>query len=256
MKDITICFTYFRSLTLANLAAALYSLRQQDLSRVESMLVLDNNTTDSIGRISDEIECLDFPIPVGLIPCKHNDPTKTHSWSTNGVVLQAKTPWVLFTRADYVLDFDLLKKFTDVIDSKPKDWNGFVTGNGCHMQIPVEAIELTSWRHTRSGPRSFTGIDYTYTVIDTGVWMARLKTYEAVEGLDEKLTAWGHAQTHFQWKMHKAGVEFVRIPEVLFWHPAHGGQKDIDVAHAQLKDLGLEIQDLWSRYEGENPYGR
>jgi GT2 family glycosyltransferase len=84
--------------------------------------------------------------------------------------------------------------------------------------------------------------------------MLPVKAFKQVGGLCEELTAWGHAQTHFQWKLHQAGVEFVRVPQVLFYHPHHGGERDIEVAHEQLKQQGLEIRDLWARYEGVNPY--
>lgn len=83
----------------------------------------------------------------------------------------------------------------------------------------------------------------------------RKSAWKAVGGMNESLTAWGHAQTDFQYRLWKSGVEFVRIPEVLFWHPAHGGEKDIDLAHRQLAASGGDLKMMWTRYEGTSPYG-
>jgi GT2 family glycosyltransferase len=94
----------------------------------------------------------------------------------------------------------------------------------------------------------------TYTVIDSGVWMARRAAFWHVGGLDEALAAWGHAQTHFQWKLHTSGVEFVRIPEILFYHPLHAAERDIALAHEQLRGIGIDIHKMWERYEGAKPY--
>jgi GT2 family glycosyltransferase len=95
---------------------------------------------------------------------------------------------------------------------------------------------------------------YDHTEVDSGVWAASKETFNLVGGLDESLTAWGHAQTEFQYRLHLAGVEFVRVPEVLFWHPRHGGERDLALAHAQLRDRGFEPRDLWKRYHGASPY--
>lgn len=108
------------------------------------------------------------------------------------------------------------------------------------------------WR--THGPRWTDGVVFDYTVIDAGVYMMRLDSFNAVGGLDESLTAWGHAQTDFQYRLHRFGVEFVRIPETLFWHPAHGGEKDIELAHCQLAAAGGDLKKMWERYEGANPY--
>lgn len=252
---ITICFTYFRSLALANLAAALYSLRRQDLANVEAIVVLDNNTDDLMPSMQAIVDGLAFPIPVHLMSHKHGDHAKTHSWSTNTVLREAVAPWVFFSRADYILDFDAVKRFSDVVRSKSGDWDGFVTGNVYHLNADVGVCEMTRWRE--AGPRellSLPGAEASYTVIDAGVWMARKATFDRVGGLDEGLTAWGHAQTHFQHKLFKAGVEFVRIPEPMFYHPQHSAPRDLDLAHRQLGERGISLHDLWSRHEGARIY--
>jgi hypothetical protein len=249
---VTICVTYFRSLTLANLAAALYSVKQQDMTFIDSVILVDNATADTEEEIHTVLDEVSFTVPVSLHSFKHGDSTRTHSWSTNRAVELVLTPWVFFTRADYLLTFEAVEKIIAVAGAKPNRWNGFVTGNGCHLNIDVEACECTAWRI--EGPR-FSGVEYDYTCIDAGVWLARKDAFDRVGGLDESLTAWGHAQTHFQHKLFQAGTEFVRVPEVLFYHPAHGGAKDLEVAHAQLAQQGVTIGEMWARYDGPKPYG-
>jgi GT2 family glycosyltransferase len=239
-------------LTLANLAAAFYSVRQQDLSYVKEIVIVDNGTKDPRWAIQELIDAQVFPIPVHVLSFKHNNLAKTHSWSTNVAVRATSTPWVLFTRADYLLRFDLVKKFVETIELTP-DWNGFVTGNGCHLGMDIAACEQTTWRE--HGPDALRGGSiFDYTNIDAGVWMARRDAFERVHGLDEALTAWGHAQTHFQYKMHLAGTEFVRIPEVLFYHPQHSAERDLGLAHQQLAECGVDLRQMWARYDGPMVY--
>ncbi len=254
---ITLCFTYFKSLTLHALAAALFSVRKQDLSAVSAIVVIDNDTADSKDDIHDVIEHLAFPVPVFLGSFKHEDATKTHSWSTNAAVHAAPmTPWILFSRADYLLDFGLVESFVKVVGEHPADWNGFVTANVYHLSVDLARCEETEWRHFGPGMlRSLPGAEADYTAIDAGVWMARHTTFCAVGGLDERLSAWGHAQTHFQHKLHLAGVEFVRIPKPLFFHPQHAAPRDLGLAHQQLAERGVDLKEMWARSH-VHPYGR
>lgn len=257
MLPVTICFTYFRSLGLANLQAALYSISKQDLSRVESIVVVDNNTDDPLEEIIAVIDGMSFAAPVNVHSFKHGDATKTHSWSTNYAVSRAFTPWILVTRADYLLDFDIVARFMGVVDAMPSDWIGFVTGNVYHLNVDVGVCEQSVWRSI--GPRAlrvFPGAEESYTCIDAGVWMLRRRAFNQVCGLDESLNAWGHAQTHFQYRLHQNGVAFVRIPESLFYHPLHSAPRDIELAHRQLQERGIDIHELWARYEGAQPYER
>lgn len=252
---ITVCFTYFRSLALANLSAALHSLRCQDFSDVDSIVIVDNNTEDAELDVLKTVDPLSFPVPVRVFSLKHADVSKTHSWSTNFAVGYAQTPWVLFTRADYLLDFDLIRRFSSIVKAKPREWDGFITAHVRHLFVDVGYCEATSWR--TSGVRALytlPGQEETYTDIDAGVWMARRATFDMVGGLDERLTMWGHAQTHFQWKLHTIGTEFVRIPEALFHHPQHSAERDLSAAHRQLQDYGINLKELWARYKGPQPY--
>lgn len=249
---ITICFIYFRSLTLAHLEASLYGLRQQDFSRVASVVVIDNNTDDTPEDILAAVGASNFPVPVNIFHCKHKDSTKTHAWSTNKAVAEVKTPWIFFTRADYLLAFDALQKM--FMQVKSTEWDGFVTSSGSHLNVNLETCELTPWR--QCGPKALDhiGLLYDYTCIDTGVWLSRKDAFDRVGGLNESLTAWGHSQTHFQWKLHKAGTECKRVPEVLFYHVQHGGEKDLNLAHRQVIEQGLNLQEMWARYEGPRMY--
>lgn len=252
---ITICFTYFRSLTLAHLAAALYSIAQQDLSRVESIVLLDNNTEDSEWDIRRVAEGAHIPATLWLLSVKHGDPTKTHSWSTNAAVRQATTPWVLFCRADYLLDSTLVSRFMQVLDSHLETWNGFVTSHGYHLAGDIAQCEQAGWREQGAGAlRRLGGAEIDYAAIDSGVWMTRRSMFFQVGGLDEKLTAWGHAQTHFQFKLHAAGFECVCLPEVLYYHPLHSAPRDIGLAHQQLQERGVDIKQLWERHGGAKIY--
>lgn len=248
---ITVCLTYFRSLTLDNLRAALHSVQEQSFEKVDSIVIVDNNTADNGRDIFRVIGEFDFPVPVRLRSFKHGDPTLTHSWSTNVAVREAVTPWVLCTRADYILDYKLLQKLSHVMDG-----GGFITSDGYHLTMDIEECDrLFAWRS--HGPHIFQGcpgqrIDY--TLIDSGVFLLRRSDFDRVDGLDEKLSAWGHAQTDFQYRLYKAGVVFERIPEILFYHPRHGAVRDIDLAHRQLVEQGIDIKELWARHTGEQPY--
>jgi hypothetical protein len=250
---ITICFTYFKSLTLENLRAALYSVRTQDLALASELVIVDNATADSEQDIQAEIDSQHFPIPTRLCSVKHGDPTREQAWSTNLTVRQGRG-WVFYTRADYLLDPSILNKFSAVVACKPTDWDGFIVSHGCHLGNSIGEVEQTTWR--TNGTRVLNGIVYDYTEVDSGVWMARRETFDRVGGFDERLSSWGHAQTEFQYRMFGAGVEFVRIPETLFYHPAHGGAKDMDRANQQLATVGTNLKMMWARYHGESPYGR
>jgi len=252
---ITICFTYFKSLSLAHFQAALYSISRQDLRDVKELIIVDNDTGDSIETMESILADLKLSIPYRLYSYRHSDPVKTHAWSTNAAVYEVVTPWVLFSRADYILDFNLLSSFTEVVRQRGEDWHGFVTGNVYHLNVDIARCEEAQWR--QYGPqilRALPGREETYMHIDAGVWLSRKDTFDRVGGLDERLTAWGHAQTQFQFQLHQSGVEFHRIPLPLFFHPQHAAERDLAVAHEQLASIGVKPRDLWARYEGPKPY--
>lgn len=250
MTNVTICLTYFRSLTLANLEAALHSVRRQDMTNVNSIVVIDNNTRDDWRLITSMVEGMDFRVRTYTSSFKHGDSSRTHAWSTNVAVDRAETSWIFFTRADYILEVGALDRFIRVVQSKPEKWEGFVTSGGKHLSVDVGMVNGTNWRTAERFPSHLPGTLIDYTEVDTGVWMLPKATFRAVEGLDERLTAWGHAQTHFQYKLHQKGVEFVVIPDVLFYHPLHAAPRDLDLAHKQIAEIGVNLQEMWQRHPG------
>lgn len=252
----TIVLTYFKSLSLDNLRAALFSVRQQlFLQQARELVVVDNDTADSQPEIAACINELQFEIPTRLLSFKHGDASRTHSWSTNVAVREAKTNWVFYTRADYVLDFGLLAKSLAMAASHPKGWDGFVVSDCKWLHVDINAVEATAWR--RDGVQALAhlpGALAAHSVIDAGVWMTTKASFEKVGGLDENLTAWGHAQTHFQWKLQQAGTQTAHMKEVGYYHPHHGAPRDLALANAQLLQQGIDIKALWARYDGEHPY--
>lgn len=252
IEPLTICCPYFKSLGLPNLDAALYSVRQQDLARVAELIVVDNDTPDPVAAIQAVVDAHAWPMPTRVRSIKHGDPTRTHAWSSNVAIGAVTTPWLLMTRADYLLDPTCLQQALAIVEALPDDWDGFVTSHGCHVTGDLESCEATAWR--RRGPRVLRGVRFTYTAIDTGVFLVRRSAWARVGGLDESFTAWGHAQTDFQARLHATGTQFVVIPQTLFWHPAHAAPRDLALAHAQLRAKGLEPRALWARYEGVSPY--
>jgi hypothetical protein len=254
VAELTICLTYYQSLTLENLSASLFSVRLQDLSYVTEIIILDNNTPNSAEDIQQLIDSLAFPVPVRLLSFKHGDPNKTHAWSTNTTITNVSTSWVLFTRADYLLDPSHLRKCLSIITDHPENWDGFVVSNGRHLHADITACEQASWRMNPDALQALPGADFDYTIIDSGVWFSRRSAFDRVNGLDEALSSWGHAQTDFQHRLFKTGTEFVRIPEVLYFHPMHAASRDIIKAHDQLQARGVDLKVIWSRYHGVNPY--
>jgi hypothetical protein len=245
-------------LTLANLAAALFSIRQQNFARVAELVVVDNNTDDPEADIQRLIDACAFPVPVRLLSHKHGDATRTHAWSTNVAVRAAQTPMVLFTRADYLLAVDAVDRFVAATEGPAPRfaWESgqpvFVVGGYYDLVVDVEACEQFDWRRLGTAVLHPFGREYSHTVIDSGVWYTSRQAFEQVGGLDERLVAYGHAQTHFQYKLHRAGIACVRLPEILFYHPRHDYEvpRDLTVAQQELQAIGVSLVDLWARYDG------
>lgn len=248
---ITICMTYFRSLALTNLRSALHSVRWQDLSQVAEVVLIDNNTEDSPTDIDTLLRSFYFPIRVRLVSFKHGDPSKTHSWSMNAAVREAGTPFVFCTRADYILDASLLRKSAHALDIAD-----LIVAQGYHLNEDVLECEAqTQWSLKGADAlRSLPGTLIDYTLIDSGVSLMSMAAFNKTGGLDEGLTAWGHAQTEFQHRLYKAGARVHCLPEVLFYHPQHAANRDLSLAHAQLKERGIDVNELWKRHEGTQPY--
>jgi len=249
---IAICCPYYRSLTLANLSAALFSLRQQTFTHVAEVVVLDNNTDDPVEAIEAVVDALAFPVPVRLLSVKHGDVTKTHAWSTNTAVRATSAAWVLFMRADYLLAFDAVDRLV-AATSDP----AFIVGGYYDLDADIQACEQTQWRQQGPAVLHPLGREYFHTAIDAGVWCTTRTIFETVGGLDESLTAWGHAQTHFQYKLHRAGIPTRRLSEILFYHPTHAyvAPRDHVIARTELERVGVTLGECWARYDGpDHPY--
>jgi len=159
---------------------------------------------------------------------------------------------VFFTRADYILAFDALEKFT-----ASRVNNHFIVGGYFDVGMDIHRCEQTSWREQGPQVLQAHGREYDHVMVDAGVWITTKTVFDSVGGLDESLTAWGHAQTVFQYKLFRSGVPFIRIPSVLFYHAEHGYEipRDHGIATSQIQALGLNIREMWARYDGpDHPY--
>jgi GT2 family glycosyltransferase len=252
----TVVLTYFKSLSLDHLRAALHSVHKQAfLAQARELVVVDNDTADTQPEIAACINEVPFAIPTRLLSFKHGDGSRTHSWSANVAFRAARTDWTFFTRADYLLDPSMLLQCLLAAGDHGAGWDGFVTGDCYWMHTDIAACERTAWRQSGTAAlRTLPGTVAAHSAIDSGVWLTTRAAFDKVGGFEEGLTAWGHAQTHFQWKLHTAGTEIVRIPQVLYYHPHHGAHRDLALATQQLARHGLDIRDLWKRYNGEHIY--
>jgi GT2 family glycosyltransferase len=249
---ISVCVVHFKHVTLAHLQAALATVREQDLSHVGEVIVLDNDTADDPRDVVEIVKALAFPVRAYVRTRKHGDPARTHAWSTNAVVQTATQPWIFFTRADYLLARDALSRLWAAAAG---DQDCFATGRVYHLAVDLTACERTTWRTDGASVlRALPGKEEDYMAIDAGVWLLSKAAFARVGGLDERLTAWGHAQTHFQHKLHQLGTRFAVVQEPLFFHPRHGGPRDLALATQQLENIGVDVRDLWSRYDGRHPY--
>lgn len=252
---ITIAFTHFRGLSLANLRAALFTVRQQDFDQVASILFLDNNTVDEEKVLQDILDEFNFPVPVHLISIKHGDPTKTHAWSTNFIHRATTTPWIFFTRSDYLIAPNTLALFREQI----RHDNMFIIGGYYGLDITIDQCNQYDWRTYGVEMLKPFGREYAHGLVDVGgVWLTTKSAFDSVGGLDERMWAWGHQQTLFQYRLRLAGTEFVKVPQVVFYHAEHGYEapRDHSVAAAQLKEVaGIDVAEMWQWYTGpDNPY--
>jgi hypothetical protein len=274
---VTIFLVHFRALGLdvRYLKNALYSLRQQDHDDIiDQIIVFDNDSELDPIDIMKLIKSFNFNVYTDLIYDKHGDPNKRcQSWSVNECFRNfdprfARNDWILFTRSDYILDFNLVKKFDEVVQSHPSPWRGFVTSYAYHMAyderndqriIGYRDLEPTNWR-TEGTQRLLEGINgwkVDSSNTDAGVWLTRHSLWDAVGGLNENLKAWGLQQTVFQQALTESGVEVYQIPEYLFFHQHHGGEfRDYDKAIEELEEHWGPKEKLSSFRNLENFLGK
>ncbi len=248
LLDTSICFVFFRGLTLQHLDAAWYSVSRQDLTNVGEVVFLDNNTeydeADILGVLGR------YSVPTVYLSEKHGDPTKTQSWSVNRVCKAASFPWIFFTRADYILGFDALWRMrAEVLTRGTWDQRRFVSGWCWQMAYDREAkntpevvdIEQYGWRER--GMEALLehpyGFKFHETDQDAGVWFTKKEYLDEAGWMNEKLTSWGYQQSTFQRALrHKAKVECTAIPAYLFAHQHHYAERDFTKARREYDQFG------------------
>ena len=247
--SLSICFVHFRSLNLTHLDAAWYSLSKQDLTGVNGIWFLDNNSDDDPMEISKVLWRYGQFWKTGTLHTeynKHGDPTKTQSWSVNQVCQAAAGPEIFFTRSDYILAFDCLARMREEARNIPR---AFVSGWCWQMAYDREArnidanvdIEQYGWRER--GMPALLEHPYAFrfheTDQDAGVWFTN-KQYLADAGwMNEGMVSWGYQQSTFQRALRReAGVQCVAVQDYLFAHQHHYAVRDFEKAQREYREHG------------------
>jgi len=257
VADITLGFVYFRTTSLAHLDAAWFTVsRLAGLDAVAGAYILDNNTDDAPAEIQQVIDRYPVPFPVTVDYAKHGVSRRTHSWSVNRVLSEVTTPWVFFTRSDFLLDPTCLHTFRQTRDSRLErnpQWRGLVTSY-CHQMGYDAALSNTDalaphslpdapWRLQPDGLRGLVGsvpaCRFHDADKDAGVWLTSTEVWRTSGGLNEKLVSWGYQQSLWQDALKRHGVEMVQIPDYLFHHQHHAAPRD-------PRQAALEVQ-RWAR---------
>lgn len=252
-EDIGVAFVHFRTTTLDHLDAAWFTLAQQtSWDGVREVVVLDNNTADAPDAIERVLSRYAVPVPVSLVSVKHGDPTRTHSWSVNECCRRIATPWVFFTRTDFLLDPTCLARFRALRDerlARNPQWPGLVT-SWCHQMGYDAALSNTDalaphshpdapWRTDPDGPRVLIGhVPACYfhdADKDAGVWLTRRALWAASGGLNERMSSWGFQQQVWQRRLLRLGTEICQIPEYLFHHQHHAAPRDFAQAAHEMR---------------------
>ena len=261
-RSIDVCFVFFRSLRIAHLEAALYSLSRQNLTDVRQIRFLDNNTDFTFTDIASVLPKFFRPdgseVPVDFESLKHQDETKTQSWSVNHVCrdMCPDDVFLFFTRADYILDFDCLSAFTEAL---AQDGYGlrstFVTSWAYHMAYDergdqrIDAfrdIEVHGWRHKGAQVLldAVNGWQVQSSHTDAGVWLTHRRVLERAGWMDERLWKSGYQPTEFQKRIRERGTTILEIPRYLFFHQHHAAPRSYDEAKAQLAEAGTSVEEL------------
>jgi hypothetical protein len=248
--DTSICFVFFRGLTLEHLDAAWFSVMKQEMLHVHSIYFLDNNTEYPEEAIRAVINRYPWPVPVVFKSVKHGDPTKTQSWSVNHVCqMAAPGQWIFFTRADYILNFDAVRRMrAEILDRPTWDHRRFVSGWCWQMAYDREArntpevldIEQYHWRE-----RGMTALlDHPYgfkfheTDQDAGVWFTKQDFLAEAGWMNEGLVSWGYQQSTFQRALTRIGITCSAVEDYLFAHQHHYAERDFDKARAEYNAHG------------------
>jgi glycosyltransferase involved in cell wall biosynthesis len=250
-QDTTICFVFFKGLNLTHLDAALYSLSKQDMSRVNDIHFLNNDTEFTPEQVEEVAHRYFNSEQIGFSHIYHHgDPNKTHSWSVNTVVKIAQGPFIFFTRADYILAFDCLERLRAQADSmldialKP-----FVSGWCWQMAYDREArnieanVDLEQYNWRELGMPGLLNHPYAFrfheTDQDAGVWLTSKEYIQQVGGMNEKMSSWGYQQSTFQRVLRNhLNVTCFAIPDYLFAHQHHYVPRDFEKAQREYNEFG------------------
>ena len=188
-----------------------------------------------------------LPIPVVKVYDHHGDDSRTQSYSVNRVV-ELCSDWLFFTRSDFLLDYDCLRKYREARDGL----NAFVTSYCLQMgfdermsnepAVAPYSYECAPWRQDPEGPRSLIGKVSAYqfhtTDLDAGVWLAHKTRIDALDGLNERMTSWGFQQQEFQRRWRERGWPIYNLPEYLFMHQHHWAIRDFSKANEEINRYG------------------
>jgi len=250
--SISICFVHFRTLNLIHLDAAWFALSKQDMTGVNGIWFLDNNTEHSADELLTTLFRYQFceSSSIHMELNKHGDPARTHSWSVNEVCKYAPGPWILFCRTDYILAFDCLARLRDhAFEMVSQGIKPFVSGWCWQMAYDREArnidanidIEKYGWRDR--GMSALLEHPYAFrfheTDQDAGVWFTNKSYLEEAGWMNEQLSSWGYQQSTFQRALrNKASVQCSAISEYLFAHQHHYADRDFDRASREYQLFG------------------
>ena len=236
MSDIedmlTVIFIYFRTLTLDHLDAAWFSLSQQDLTSVEEIIVLDNNTDDAPDAIRDRLDHYPVSVPVRVVSEKHGDPRRTHCWSSNRAFELSTTDNLFVTRADFLLNPDCLARFRA---AQVREAAMFTT-SWCHQMGCDASLSNTDvladhskpdagWRTDPRGAASLVGAvpanHFHATDVDAGVYLTYQSVWVVVGRFNESMVGWGVNQQDWQRRIARHRLHLTVIPDYLFHHQHH-----------------------------------
>jgi hypothetical protein len=247
---IDICFVHFRTLNLEHLDAAWYSLSKQDFSGVRNVFFLDNNTEYSPDSILSVLYRYPLPCPLWLNFHKHGLSDRTQSWSVNTVCKAALSPWVFFTRTDYILAFDCLSKLWERAEGlTAQGLRCFLSGWCWQMAYDREArnidaqvdIEQYNWREL--GMEALLRHPYAFrfheTDQDAGVWLTKKENLARAGWMNEGMVSWGFQQSTFQRALrNQAAVHCEAIQDYLFAHQHHYAERDFGKASQEYLNHG------------------
>lgn len=242
---ISLGLIHFKTCSVDNLRLALRSVASQDLSRVAHLMVYNNDSGISLESIAilldEEFNHRRF---VAIAHDTHGDPTKTHPYSVNRAFATLPGPGIFITRSDYILSPDAIPMAIEEAERmQAEGLKPFVTGL-CY-QSAYDRDERAYPDYGDISGKSFEellalpGHTFGETDQDAGVFLT-LKEYWRLCPLNEKLSAWGYAQSTWQRQLvNEVGVSMRALQRVLFFHQQHGEwDRDHGLARAQYNQFG------------------